>query len=96
MTGQGTAGITDTFSAFVTPITVDWPLTYTWQIDGQAPIVRVSDKTMDSIDVVWASGGDHTVALRVTNAGGEILSTETTVVAGTHFYYLPLIAKEVQ
>lgn len=92
----GTAGITDTFSAFVTPITVDWPLTYTWQIDGQLPIVHVAEKTTDNIDVVWTSGGDHVVALRVTNAGGEIFSTKTTVVAGTRFYYLPLIVKGAQ
>ena len=47
---------TYTFTATVTPITTTLPLTYTWQVDEQVPIVHTSGLT-DTLSLAWEMPG---------------------------------------
>ena len=93
-----TRGINTTyaFTATVTPITTTLPLTYTWQVDGQVPIVHTSGLT-DTLSLVWEEPGTQVITVTASNAIGLVMDThEITINAPIYEFYLPLVSKAVQ
>ncbi len=86
----GTAGASYTFTATAIPLTTTTPVTYTWIVDGQAPVVQVGG-TEDTLSLMWTDGGVHEIAVTVDNGFGTATTTHTiTLQYGT---FLPLVSK---
>jgi PKD repeat protein len=79
----GNAGETYTFTAQASPSDATLPVTYTWQIDEQAPVTHVGDIS-HQLALSWPDAGTYTLAVTATNAGGSAADSHT--VALTAWY----------
>ena len=77
---QGVVQQVYTFTAAVSPSDVTQPLTYTWQVDGQAPLTHTGGVS-DSVGFAWAEGGVYTLALSVENAAGTLTYAQAVAIA---------------
>jgi hypothetical protein len=77
---QGAAGTSYTFTASVSPGQVMQPLTYTWQVDGQATLTHTGGLS-DTASFAWEAPGVYTLALTVENAAGVVHDQRPFLVA---------------
>ena len=73
---SGSTGATYTFNATVLPSNATQPITYSWQADGQSPVVHTGG-TSDSVDFHWTIDGAHIVTVTAENIGGTQTATHT-------------------
>jgi hypothetical protein len=79
--GESTIGYV--FTATVAPPTPTLPLTYTWETDGQAPVVRGSSALSDTQTLSWAVPGTYAITVTAENDCGMAISrTHTITVSG--------------
>jgi hypothetical protein len=93
--GSGDVNTVYTFTAVVTPISTTIPITYVWQISGQAAITQTNGIT-DTVLVSWAGAGEYSVLVTAVNASGEPVTDTHTIHIGSleeRFIYLPAILK---
>jgi hypothetical protein len=91
----GTTEASYTFDAAVLPINATWPLSYTWQASGLAP-VQHSASTTDTATFSWATPGIKTVSVTVKNAAGAITSTtqiRISAPAAQQKFYIPFVKR---
>lgn len=68
---HGLVSQTLVFTANVAPLTTTLPITYVWQVTGQAPIMRnASIARSDVVSYTWLEDGIKMVTVAVTNAEG--------------------------
>jgi uncharacterized repeat protein (TIGR01451 family) len=78
-----TTGNVNTAYAFTTtvgPETATLPVTYTWEIQGQAPVTHRLDSFADVVNLVWAEPGDYTITVTAQNLGSVISSAHTIAI----------------
>jgi hypothetical protein len=85
-----TANSPITFTASVTPVIGITPVTYTWQVTDQAPIIQMGYLT-DLVAYDWTVGGLKEITLVATDMFGSVTTTHTLTVS--HHLHLPLIAR---
>jgi hypothetical protein len=73
-------GATETYTAGITPLTTSLPLTYTWQIGSETPVV-LTDGLTSTFTVPWTTPGTFTINVAATNDAGTVTETQTVVVA---------------
>ena len=61
------------FSATVSPLDASLPITYHWQVDGQAPL-EVSGGRQSYVDFTWSEPGIYSLTVSATNASGGATS----------------------
>lgn len=66
---SGTIGLTQTLTATVSPASSRLPITYTWHVPGQAPIVH-SGGLEDVLEIKQQQTGIYTIAVEATNGCG--------------------------
>ena len=69
---EGIIDETYTFTATVTPMATTIPITYTWEVDDEAPVVNVVNLWQDVVDLSWAESGNHTITVTVDNGLGTV------------------------
>ncbi len=70
-----------TFTASIAPTTLPTPITYTWQAEGQSPIVHAGGIT-DTISYTWPTAGPKTITATAENFSSSVTTTHTiTIVA---------------
>jgi hypothetical protein len=80
---SGTVGHVYPFTAAVAPAASTLPLTYTWQADSQAPLVRVRSATTDALTYTWAATGAQAITVTAAGpCGGEVTAVHTVAIAG--------------
>jgi murein DD-endopeptidase MepM/ murein hydrolase activator NlpD len=67
---DGLPGATYSFTATVGPATVATPITYTWQVAGQPPLVHTAGLS-DTQTLAWPAPGVGHVVVTATNAAGS-------------------------
>ncbi len=72
---QGRAGETYAFTATVSPASTTLPLTYTWTVDGHAPVLDPGKGLSDVAGFSWGSPGPHAVTVTATNGWGQVAAT---------------------
>ncbi len=88
--------ISSSFTAIVSPSLPLSPITYTWKIDDNDPIVHSSTALTDSLHMEWDTVGKYTVMVSVTNGQQIVSATHAiTIVQGMTTSYLPLIQKPI-
>jgi hypothetical protein len=95
LTGQAEGWIDTayTFTATVVPITTTLPLTYTWQMDDQLPIVHTNGLT-DMVNFTWSTPGTQVISVTASNPAGSVMDTHTIIInAPIYKIYLPLVSK---
>jgi hypothetical protein len=85
----GVVNTTYTFTATVSPATATTPLTFTWAVDGETPVVHIVNGLEDALNLDWAVAGSHTITVTAANDAGSATSThvitiEETAVAPTN------------
>jgi CSLREA domain-containing protein len=86
---EGMIGQAYTFTAAVEPLTTSLPLTYTWQVDGQAVVTHTNGLT-DTSTYTWAAPGVYTLTVQAANDGGTVSDTHSiTIRAPVFWQYLP-------
>ncbi len=89
----GIPGISYGFTATVSPLNATLPLTYTWQADGQAPIVRTGGLT-DTAVFEWEDAGTYTITITAANRTSTVSATHTIQLqALDRAIYLPMIVR---
>jgi len=73
---SGSLAGTYAFTATVSPSNATQPITYSWQADGQSPVVHTGG-TSDSVDFHWTIDGAHIVTVTAENIGGTQTATHT-------------------
>jgi len=72
-----------TFQATVQPITNTFPITYTWQAEGQADVVQTGSYT-SSITFNWNSTGSKTITVTADNGVNSVVDThQIDITTGT-------------
>ncbi len=74
---SGSLGGTFTFNADVSPSNATQPITYTWQADGQSPVVHTGQGITDSVTFQWTTEGTKTIIVTATNEVGSQVDTHT-------------------
>ena len=70
-----------TFTASIAPTTLPTPITYTWQAEGQSPIVHAGGIT-DTISYTWSTAGPKVITATAENFSSSVTTTHTiTIVA---------------
>lgn len=75
----GNAGQTYTFTAQTEPADATLPVTYTWQIDGQAPATHVGGLN-HTLALSWPDVGTYALTVTATNAAGSVNDSHTIVI----------------
>lgn len=90
----GEIGVSYTFTATVQPALADQPITYQWQISGQAPITHTGG-LIDHVTVSWPDSGAKTIQVTASNTAGNAPDSHTITIASTPLekIYLPLTRK---
>ena len=70
-------GTTYAFTATVNPVSVSFPITYTWQATNQSPIVDTANNRKDSVSFMWSVTGTQHLTITAANAGGVVTKTQT-------------------
>jgi Mg-chelatase subunit ChlD len=74
----GVVGTDYDFTATVSPISVTMPLSYSWQIPEQAPVVHSNvSQITDTITATWSTPGSYTLMVTATNEAGSRVGTHT-------------------
>ena len=76
----GSTNTSRTYNVTVSPVTATFPITYTWQATGLAPIVHVVSSTTDSVTFNWPTPGDKLVSVSVTNGGAPVSTGQNVTV----------------
>ena len=77
----GNTQIPYTFTASIAPTTLPTPITYTWQAEGQSPIVHTGGIT-DTISYTWPTAGLKVITATAENFSSIVTATHTiTIVA---------------
>jgi len=85
-----------TFTATVEPITTTLPLTYTWWVDNQLPIVHANGLT-DTLSLTWDTPGTQLITVTASNLAGSVMDTDViSINAPIYEFYLPLVIKATQ
>ena len=84
-------GVSYPFTAVVTPTYVTQPLTYTWEITGQMPIVN-SNGHNDTIFLQWPDLGARRVQVTAINGLGEAAAYVDVEVTAGHVLWLPRLS----
>ena len=93
---EGWINTSYTFTATVEPISTTLPLTYTWQVDEQVPIVHTNGLT-DTVDLTWDTPGTKVITVTAGNLAGSVMDTHTISITNPLYeIYLPLVSKAVQ
>lgn len=82
-----TEGVRDqvyTFTAQATPADATLPITYTWSVPGQGPIVQTGGLT-DQIAVSWDADGEYTISVTAGNGHGQANDDHTITLSA---YYV--------
>ena len=77
---MGTAGITYTFTAATSPLTVTQPITYLWQASGQSPVTNTSGLS-DTVAFAWPLSGTQLVTVTADNGVGLVTDTHTITIS---------------
>ncbi|MGD2205983.1 MAG: hypothetical protein PVH17_04310, partial [Anaerolineae bacterium] len=80
---EGLAGSAHAFTATVGPPTTTLPITYTWQANGQAPVVHVSGGLTDVVTFTWAVTGTQAITVTAANVAGGVSDTHVITIAVT-------------
>ena len=96
----GAVGISYTFTATVSPITVTTPITYVWQATGQTAQTHTGRGTSDTATFTWPSGatGIKTITVSATNVAGTISRSSSIAIYAEpiqfdHWVYMPVVIK---
>ncbi len=65
---------TSTFTATVTPVNTSVPLTYTWTVDNQSPIIHTNG-VLDILTLTWEKPGLHQLSVTATNIVGSMVGS---------------------
>jgi hypothetical protein len=80
---EGLAGSAHAFTATVGAPTTTLPITYTWQANGQAPVVHVSGGLTDVVTFTWAVTGTQAITVTAANVAGGVSDTHVITIAVT-------------
>ncbi|MBE2202342.1 MAG: PKD domain-containing protein [Anaerolinea sp.] len=86
----GMVGGSFTFTATAVPPTATLPITYTWQTDGQPPIIHTAGLT-DTATFAWADWGTYTVSVTAVNAHSAPVTTTIVIHVLPWQLYLPVV-----
>jgi len=96
----GAVGISYTFTATVSPITVTTPITYAWQATGQTAQTHTGRGTNDTATFTWPSGatGLKTITVSASNAVGTASKNSFIMIYNEpivfdHWVYLPVVKR---
>jgi CSLREA domain-containing protein len=67
------------FTAAVEPLYTTLPLTYTWQADGQLPIIHTSGLT-DTVAFTWDTPGTYMLTVSAANITGTVSDTHSITI----------------
>lgn len=83
---------TSRYTATLETMVPTLPVSYTWQIDSQPPIIRAGSRS-DSLALVWSSAGPHTVTVTVRSGLSAPREVRRAVTVGQRSYplYLPRV-----
>ncbi|MCB8984277.1 MAG: hypothetical protein H6659_10665 [Ardenticatenaceae bacterium] len=88
---SGLVNTTYTFTAAVSPTTTILPLTYTWTIEGAAPITHTGGLS-DTLQLSWTAVGQKAILLTVQNPYG-LVETRLLFHVTAKASFLPLITR---
>jgi PKD repeat protein len=77
----GLVGMSNTFTATVTPPTATLPITYVWLATGQTPVLNTGGDLDDVVSFTWSTAGTQYITVTVTNAGGAFTATWSISIA---------------
>jgi CSLREA domain-containing protein len=80
------------FLSNVEPISTSLPLTYTWQADGQFPIIHIGELT-DTISYTWEITGTMLITVTAENPFGLVSNNSVVIINKINQFYLPVIKK---
>ncbi len=72
---EGQPGEDYTFTAEVSPANATQPITYTWEADGQDPVVHSGGGASDTVTFSWENEDTMTVQVTAMNAEGSAMAT---------------------
>jgi len=75
-------------------LTASTPVTYSWQVSGQPPLLAIGG-TSNTIDVNWSQPGSQTITVTATNIAGAVMTdtVSVTVTPKTFWIFLPAVFK---
>jgi hypothetical protein len=76
---EGVVGVSNTFTATVSPITTTVPMTYIWDVDGDFVYTHTAGLS-DTVLLSWGQPGMHQVVVTVTNPAGSVQGDWTVTV----------------
>ncbi|MBN1889177.1 MAG: DUF11 domain-containing protein [Thermoflexales bacterium] len=74
-----TVSTTNTFTAFINPITTTTPVTYVWQATGQLPLTNTGDLS-STVVFSWTTPDTQVVTVTATNLAGAATATHTVAI----------------
>jgi len=86
---SGPANVFHTFTAHVSPNTATYPITYVWEIAGQATITHTGSLS-DTVQIAWPAIGQTDFTVLAQNVYGSVQTQFIFEVTG-HKYYLPFV-----
>jgi hypothetical protein len=91
----GTVGAMQVFTATSSPFTATWPVTYTWQADGQPPVTHIGG-FVDQMGLTWNITGTMALTVTAKNCGRAVTDTQAITIEAKKpvFSYLPLVRQE--
>ena len=96
----GAVGISYTFTATASPITVTMPITYVWQATGQTAQTHTGRGTNDTASFTWPAGatGQKTITVSASNAIGTVSKSSFILIYNEpivfdHWVYLPIVKR---
>jgi subtilisin family serine protease len=89
----GIPGVSSVLIATAKPVTVSQPLTFTWQIDGQPPLIRHGGR-QDMIHITWQDAGWKHIAVSASNGLGNVSAAGDILIKEGVVFYLPQINLE--
>jgi hypothetical protein len=94
LAGDPVVGESSSFTATVQPKGASVPISYTWQLDNDAPITHTGT-TSDTFEVSWTSAGPHVLTVTIANGWGEpiVLVREVNVRKRDFRLYLPAVSR---
>ena len=81
------------FMATVSSEFTTQPITYTWQIDNQAPFTH-TNALFDVINTNWADLGIHTITVTAENETGTAVTDTHTITILEPKIYLPIVVND--
>ncbi len=89
ISGPGVGYVHDsyTFTAYIQPISISLPITYTWSIDADTPITH-SAGISDTLSFSWDEPGMHAIHVTASNPLSSVTDTWEVVIYGKVFLAL--------